>query len=194
MQTTFEIRDQGTGDRKLQITVTDEGGSLNIYPQGYGDFSSADGHGTPIFVEIWEGRLRLVTFADINEQEPVVTDLESAKETNRKTEGEPKTERISIMPEFSQEQAAEMKETLEKKANLEYLCYMMLKSLHDNGLELVLKRACKQDIIEPDTLAEFYGDKPEDGACEAGGYTVKGLLKEWQETTEKMLSMVGGQK
>ena len=94
MQTTFEIRDQGTGDRKLQITVTDEGGSLNIYPQGYGDFSSADGHGTPIFVEIWEGRLRLVTFADINEQEPVVTDLESAKETNRKTEDEPKIERI----------------------------------------------------------------------------------------------------
>ena len=194
MQTTFEIRDQGTGDRKLQITVTDEGGSLNIYPQGYGDFSSADGHGTPIFVEIWEGRLRLVTFADINEQEPVVTDLESAKETNRKTEDEPKIERINILPEFSQEQAADMQKTLEKKANLEYLCYMMLKALHDNGLERVLKRACKQDIIEPDTLAEFYGDKPEDGACEAGGYTVKGLLKEWQETTEKMLSMVGGQK
>jgi len=159
MQTTFEIRDQGEGDRKLQITVTDKGGALNIYPQGYGDFSSADGHGTPIFVEIWEGRLRLVTWADINEQEPVVTDLESAKETNRKSEDEPKIERISILPEFSQEQAADMKKTLEKKANLEYLCYMMLKSLHDNGLQLVLKRANKQAIIEDDVLAAFYGDK-----------------------------------
>jgi len=80
MQMTFEIHD---GDTSLQITVNDDGGSLNIFPKGYGDFSSKDGHGQPIFIEFWEGRLRAVAWTNINEQDPVVIDLEAAKETNR---------------------------------------------------------------------------------------------------------------
>ncbi len=85
---TFEIREQGEGDRKLKIRVTSEGGSLNIYPEGYGDCDSADGHGVPVFLELWEARLRVVVFADINEQDPQIIDIEAAKENERTPEPE----------------------------------------------------------------------------------------------------------
>ena len=85
---TFEIHDQGEGDGKLKIRVTSEGGSLNIYPEGYGDCGSADGHGVPVLLELWEGRLRVVVFADINEQDPQIIDMEAAKEGERTPEQE----------------------------------------------------------------------------------------------------------
>lgn len=92
MKATFEIRDQGMGDRKLNVTVTEEGGSLSICPEGYGDATSEDGHGTTILVEIYEDRLRLVSWPDINEQDPIIADMESAKETNRKDDDFPNSQ------------------------------------------------------------------------------------------------------
>jgi hypothetical protein len=80
---TFEI-DDITGFKTLKIAVSDDSGSLTIEPCGYGDFSSQDFHGCPIFLELYEGRLRLVTYADINEQDPTIVDMENALETNRK--------------------------------------------------------------------------------------------------------------
>ena len=88
---TFEIHEQGEGESKLKIRVTSESGSLIIYPEGYGDCGSADGHGVPVFLELWEGRLRVVVFADINEQDPQVIDMETAKESERTPEPENST-------------------------------------------------------------------------------------------------------
>jgi hypothetical protein len=42
-----------------------------------------DGHGWPIGVEIWQGRLRLIVFDDINREDPQIIDLEKAKESCR---------------------------------------------------------------------------------------------------------------
>lgn len=76
---------QGNNGEELKVRVTDEGGTLNIYPDGYGDCCSEDEYGVPpIFVELWDGRLRLVAFPDINKEEPVIIDMELARETNRK--------------------------------------------------------------------------------------------------------------
>ena len=64
----------------LQVRVTANDSAISIFPAGHGDFSSADGHGCPVFLELYQGRLRLIVFADINSQEPTIIDLESARE------------------------------------------------------------------------------------------------------------------
>lgn len=68
---------------KLPVNIMAESGKLWIQPVGFSDKTSADGYGWPIGIEIWEGRLRLIVFDDINREESQVIDLEKAKETNR---------------------------------------------------------------------------------------------------------------
>ena len=67
----------------LKVRVTADSSTVSIFPERYGDFGSADGHGCPVFLELYEGRLRLVVFADINEQDPTIIDLDGAREARR---------------------------------------------------------------------------------------------------------------
>ncbi|MHB9071663.1 MAG: hypothetical protein ACYC54_14990 [Sedimentisphaerales bacterium] len=67
----------------LKVNVLFENGKIWIQPEGYGDKTSADGHGYPIGIEIWQGKLRLVIFDDIESEIPQIIDLETAKESNR---------------------------------------------------------------------------------------------------------------
>ena len=64
----------------VRVRVTANDSAISIFPVGYGDFGSAPGHGCPVFLELYRGRLRLIVFADINAQEPTIIDLESARE------------------------------------------------------------------------------------------------------------------
>ena len=64
----------------LQVRVTCNNSAISILPAGYGDFGSAPGHGCPVFLELYQGRLRLIVFPDINDQEPTIIDLEAARE------------------------------------------------------------------------------------------------------------------
>ena len=66
--------------KTLQVRVTGNHSAISIFPEGYGDFGSAPGHGCPVFLELYRERLRLVVFPDINSQEPTVIDLEAARE------------------------------------------------------------------------------------------------------------------
>lgn len=60
---------------------------IEINPEGYGDFESAEGQGSPIFLEYYEGHLRLLVWADINDPEPShIIDLQGALESTRKEE------------------------------------------------------------------------------------------------------------
>ena len=71
-----------SGSLPTRVVANDS--ALSIFPQGYGDFGSADGHGYPVFLELYQGRLRLVVFADINQEEPThIIDLEGAREDRR---------------------------------------------------------------------------------------------------------------
>lgn len=70
-------------DKKLLVNIMAEHGKLWIQPAGYGDKTSADWCGWPIGLEIWEDRLRLIVFDNINVEEPKIIDLENAKETTR---------------------------------------------------------------------------------------------------------------
>ena len=69
--------------KKLPVNVMAESGKLWIGPAGYGDKTSIDGYGWPIGLEIWEGRLRLIVFGNINVEDPQIIDLENARETAR---------------------------------------------------------------------------------------------------------------
>ena len=69
--------------KKLSVNIMAESGKLWIQPVGYSDKTSADGHGWPIGLEIWEGRLRLIVFGNINVEDPQIIDLEKAREDSR---------------------------------------------------------------------------------------------------------------
>ena len=69
--------------KTIKVKLLFEGGKLWIQPKGYSDKCSADGCGYPIGLEIWQGRLRLVVFDNINVEEPKIIDLEDARENNR---------------------------------------------------------------------------------------------------------------
>jgi len=71
-------------DKRLAVNIMAELGKLWIQPAGFSDKTSADGHGWPIGLEVWEGRLRLIVFSNINVEDPQIIDLENAKETARR--------------------------------------------------------------------------------------------------------------
>ena len=79
------LTDVDPGHRgSLSVRVVANESAVSIFPEGYGDFGSAEGHGCPIFLELHRGRLRLVVFADINREDPPhIIDLEGAREDRR---------------------------------------------------------------------------------------------------------------
>lgn len=79
----FEIHDQAHPERKLKVTVVCKGGHLELRPEGYGENESADGYGSPVFLDLWESRLRVCVSKDINDPHPNIIDLEGARETAR---------------------------------------------------------------------------------------------------------------
>ena len=68
---------------EIKIRIFSKFGQVWIQPEGYGNKCSVDGHGCPIGLEIWQGRLRLIVFEDINTEEPQIIDLENARESCR---------------------------------------------------------------------------------------------------------------
>jgi hypothetical protein len=68
---------------ELKVNVLSEAGQIWIQPEGYGEKCAVDGEGWPIGIEIWQGKLRLIVFDDINSEEPQIISLEKARETNR---------------------------------------------------------------------------------------------------------------
>ena len=69
------------GSQKIIIEITKT--AICVRPVGYGDSGSAEGYGCPILIERHKGRLRLIVWADINQQEPQIIDLEGAREDQR---------------------------------------------------------------------------------------------------------------
>jgi hypothetical protein len=72
---------ESLGTLPIRIEASDF--AISIYPQGHGDLGSADGHGCPLFIELYQGRLRVIAFPNINEQDPQIIDLSGAREDTR---------------------------------------------------------------------------------------------------------------
>ena len=79
--------------KSLPIKIVSNDSAISIFPDGYGDFGSASGHGCPVFLELYQGRLRLIVFSDINNQQPMIIDLEAARDEHHISceEGTPTT-------------------------------------------------------------------------------------------------------
>lgn len=68
----------------VQVLIDCRESGINIRPKQYGDFDSEAGFGAPIYLELYEGGLRLIVWSDINQQEPThVISLEGAREARR---------------------------------------------------------------------------------------------------------------
>lgn len=88
-ETTLDLKladadSESLGTLPIRIEASDF--AISIYPQGHGDFGSADGHGCPLFIELYQGRLRVIAFPNINEQDPQIIDLSGAREDTRLTD------------------------------------------------------------------------------------------------------------
>ena len=68
---------------EIKVTILSEGGQIWIQPEGFGEKCAMDDEGWPIGIEVWQGRLRLIIFDDINREDPQIIDLENARETAR---------------------------------------------------------------------------------------------------------------
>jgi hypothetical protein len=66
---------------EIKVNILSKGGQIWIQPQGYGEKCAMDGQGWPIGIEVWQAKLRLIVFDDINSEDPQVIDLEKAKES-----------------------------------------------------------------------------------------------------------------
>ena len=70
---------------KLPIRTTISANGISVLAEGYGDGGSAEGHGTPVFIEVYRGELRAIIWADINNEEPThIIPLGGARESNRR--------------------------------------------------------------------------------------------------------------
>ena len=68
---------------EIKVNILSEGGQIWIQPEGFGEKCAMDDEGWPVGIEIWQGRLRLIVFDDINREDPQIIDLEKAKESCR---------------------------------------------------------------------------------------------------------------
>lgn len=75
---------ESLGTLPIRIVASDF--SLSIFVQGYGDYGSAEGHGCPVSLELYRGKLRLIVFPDINCEAPTIIDLSGAREDRRLAE------------------------------------------------------------------------------------------------------------
>lgn len=66
----------------IRLAVSPNG--VSLYAEGYGDCTAAAGHGTPVFIELYKGELRVIVWADINREDPThIVSLAGAREDQR---------------------------------------------------------------------------------------------------------------
>jgi hypothetical protein len=80
---TLQEQAAGFPATNIRLHLLAEGGQLWIRPEGYGEKCTEDGGGSPVGMEIWQGRLRVVVFDNINSEEARIIDMENARETAR---------------------------------------------------------------------------------------------------------------
>ena len=75
------------GTQPIRLAGSPHG--VSLFALGYGDHGSAEGHGSPVFLELYRGQLWLVVWADINSEEPThIIPLGGAREDRRQPDDE----------------------------------------------------------------------------------------------------------
>jgi hypothetical protein len=83
----FTLTDRKT-ERTQVVEVTPNGnGGFEISMPGYGSNGMEDGHGAPIFVELYDGEITAHLWADINNPDPTASiNMEGAREEARQAD------------------------------------------------------------------------------------------------------------
>lgn len=82
MKAEIKLVDPESPAERIDVRLN-HNGTLWITPEGHGDFSSMDGHGSPICIEYYEGEVRVLVWDDINAQDPKIISLAGARESLR---------------------------------------------------------------------------------------------------------------
>lgn len=70
--------------RSVKTHIRHSDAFLEVSVEGYGEQGATEGHGSPVVLEFYEGKLRCLVFDNINSEEPShVIDLEGAHESKR---------------------------------------------------------------------------------------------------------------
>jgi hypothetical protein len=84
MKHVVHLADLNRQSENLRVEIESSETMLLIKPEGYGDFSSNDGDGAPIALELVDGNLHLIVWDNINQEDPTdMIGLMNAKESNR---------------------------------------------------------------------------------------------------------------
>lgn len=84
----FDVDDMVVGNTPAIVDITDD--AIEIGFEGYGEKCAPEGYGHPIRIERYKGEMRLLVWADINQEDPTHTiSLEGAREDKLKVEGVP---------------------------------------------------------------------------------------------------------
>jgi hypothetical protein len=78
-----EQNSEAENQREIRVKVAAQSGQLYLYPEGYGEFGAADGFGSPVFLDVWDGELRVILTTDINSQDQQIISIEAAREERR---------------------------------------------------------------------------------------------------------------
>ena len=70
----------------VDLEMEERADCLWIRAKGYGDAVSSKGHGVPICIEVYGGRLRVILWPNINSEDPLIIDMEGAREDVREKE------------------------------------------------------------------------------------------------------------
>jgi hypothetical protein len=74
---------------KLSIRLAMSPNCVSLYAEGYGDKGTMPGHGTPVFIELYKGDLRVLVWSDINQETPTHNiPLGGAREDRRRPDDE----------------------------------------------------------------------------------------------------------
>jgi hypothetical protein len=76
------VQDEG----KVEVQIFANRRGIELYPKGYGENEAIDGSGSPVLLELCNGKLRVVVSDDINDPDKQVIDLEGAREDKRNEE------------------------------------------------------------------------------------------------------------
>jgi hypothetical protein len=77
----------------LPIRLAGSPHGVSLFAEGYGDKCTMPGYGTPVFVELHKGELRVLVWSDINMEDPThIIPLGGAREDRRQPDDEQRPE------------------------------------------------------------------------------------------------------
>lgn len=79
-----EVIFRNDNGKKFKVNITCLKTCIEIKVEGYGDFSSPDGEGVPIYVDFFHNHPGVFVWSDINKEDPEIIYLKNAQEKYRR--------------------------------------------------------------------------------------------------------------